>query len=85
MKKKLIEAFKKMFGNKVEKAEKDVYINIYAEFQTKKGGLNINEAKKIVQGQALSQAGKHTTIIVVSGVDGYEKAIASLKVVKRKI
>ncbi len=81
MKKKLVSALKWcLIKLEPQKKEFSRIININSEFQTKKKGIGINEAKGLVIGQCLSQAKRHVSIGVVSGHGGYEKIVGSFKI-----
>lgn len=85
MKKRIIE-FLRWALLKLDKApiEVDQVAYIYSEFQTKKGGIDIGDAKKFATGQCLSQVKRYVRVVIVSGRDGYDKAIASVRVSRKE-
>lgn len=84
IKKKIIQ-FLRWALLKLDKApiEVDQVAYIFSDFQTKKGGIDILEAKKLVVGHCLSQVKKYVHVASVSGHEGYEKAIASVRVSRK--
>lgn len=86
MKKKLISILHWCL-NKLEHPKKtpNKIVNLNSSFQTKKNGIDVEQAKLLVIGQCLNQAKKHISIGVVSGIDGFEKVVGSLRISKNNI